>query len=483
MSGPATAPAPRDRLRALPLVGPLLGASGAAKTARRPGHDRIHRLRSPDKVAAALDASTTTDPAATPNPFHEPDPRVTPQNGSSAPPTGPMDHEPSGEPPRAASRSPPSRGASRSPPSRGASRSPPPRAGGATDPGTVDGKKLRVVVADEDRLRDESVLGHNHVRRRPEEVEAERAHLRRVAPRWRRTWHYRFRNSARIRLLCILLPCVAGASTAAALFWHLEEEIAGIAVALVVFLAGLTMFVSTEIMIRCPNLTKGLLRDLGVIHPVHVETRVWAKRPGGEGRRAPKASDSDIEAEIYDLNDDGADADEAMEVGGVPPEALGGAEALYGAVDDHPEFYAEHPAMASRKPVWGDVARQSRRASEKLRRAGEQVIARLGADNPLNMMARTNPFAGGDPDYGSEEEGGPGGEYDYDMEGGEGYGYEYDYEGARYEYDYDGEYEDEDDGSARDAPEVEDPRAVDPTPHRAPGGASGSDAEDGPRSE
>lgn len=468
MSGPATAPAHRDRLRALPLVGPLLGGSGAAKTARRPGHDRAARPpRSPDKVAAALDASITTDPAATPHPFHEPDAQVTPQNGSSGAPTaGAMDHGPSGEPPRAASRS------------------PPPHAG-APDPGTVDGKKLRVVVADEDRLRDESVLGHNHVRRRPEEVEAERAHLRRVAPRWRRTWHYRFRNSARIRLLCILLPCVAGASTAAALFWHLEEEIAGIAVALVVFLAGLTMFVSTEIMIRCPNLTKGLLRDLGIIHPVHVETRVWAKRPGGEGRRAPKASDSDIEAEIYDLNDDGADADEAMEVGGVPPEALGGPEALYGAVDDHPEFYAEHPAMASRKPVWGDVARQSRRASEKLRRAGEQVIARLGADNPLDMMARTNPFADGEYDYAPE--GGAGGEYDYDMEAGDEYDYEYDYDyggagRARDEYQYE-EYEDEDDGSARDAPEVEDPRAVDPTPHRAPGGASGSDAEDGAKSE
>ena len=297
-------------------------------------------------------------------------------------------------------------------PDRSTPNPPPPRSGGASDPetgegwtGTVDGKNFRVVVADETQLRDESVLGHNHVRRRPDEIEAERAHRRVRPPRWRRTWHYRLRNSARVRLLCILLPSLMAAGTALGLFWHLEEEIAGIAVAAVVLLGGISAFISTEIMIRCPNLTKGLLRDLGIIH--RVPSSSLPPMCTTMRRRGGAYHGSDDEDADGNLVDDYVTADEyasMLERGKLPSELIGEFD-----VDDNRDLYAHNtPYAAQYKPIHGDVARESRKTSEKLWRAGERVIETIGrADNPINMMLRGNPFSdprdgGGGGDGGDE---------------------------------------------------------------------------------
>lgn len=356
--------------------------------------------------------------------------------------------------------------------------------------GLVDGRKFRVVVADERLQRDERVLGANHVRRSPKDIAAEQAHRQRVQPRWQRTLHYRIRRSGRIRLLCILLPCIAGAATGLGFFWHLGEEMAGIAVSIVILFAGISLFVSTEIMIRCPHLTKGLLRDLGIIHPVRVETR------GGWGHHS-----SDSEGDLE-------------EGGAMSPEAY--ADAVYGAVDDDREYYAVHPSAASRKPRWGDVAPYVNTAPERLRRMGDSLLAAVGgARNPMEIMLQGNPFAARDEDelaamspedrhYYEEQLGALEDQARLDALEAEGHS-PHDYgeaaeDGQYYYYDYgddDGgayrsgggeeegapryaeeEEEEEEDDSAQDAPLVADPSAAEPTPPRARRDSGSSSAED-----
>lgn len=101
------------------------------------------------------------------------------------------------------------------------------------------------------------VIGFNHVRRSPEDKEADERTRSNQAPRWRRRLRYKFHNSTRGRLVCILLVCCAMSAVSLGILWSVGEVIAGLAVAGSALGLGLLACGTTEVLVRCPKLTEG----------------------------------------------------------------------------------------------------------------------------------------------------------------------------------------------------------------------------------
>lgn len=201
------------------------------------------------------------------------------------------------------------------------------------------------------------VLGFNHVRRSPQDIEVDRAVRARQGPRWRRRLRYRCVNSRRMRQACIWVVCLTAALLAMCLLWTLGEMIAGLAVAGSFLLIALVACTGTEILVGCPKLTEGLLFHAGFLERVYNDYE-------------------DLEGYGYVVHDATGESGQAYgEVG------------LHTVPDDGEYYHDDDDGDEEGKPVWGDHAAQVHSKTSQLKRLGERTL------NAVASMSDTYAYA------------------------------------------------------------------------------------------